>query len=219
MAATRSLHLLRKSLQDRSAATVKRLAEATTRLLETRDFDSIAVDEIVAAAKASKGAFYFRFRTKADLLRYLAEDAFEAISSESSAFLKSAEARRLSLEAFVTEFIDVAARTYTTRRNLLRALLEQTRPGGDLVIAALVRAGSAESIRGLAAALERRKREMRCPDKDIAIATALVVLGVALRNSCLFPEQVSSVNGLTPARFRLELGRLVMAYLRPSRRG
>jgi AcrR family transcriptional regulator len=175
------------------------------------------VDDIVAAAKASKGAFYFRFRTKADLLRYLAEDAFEAMSSESSAFLTSAEVRRLSLEDFISEFIEVATRTYTTRRNLLRALLEQTRPGGDIVIAALVRAGSAESARALAAALERRKPEMRCADRDVAIATALVVLGVSVRTSCLFPEQLSSVNGMTAARFRQELVRLVMAYLKPPR--
>lgn len=62
---------LRAPLQDRARRSLHRMLDATTELLADRPFDEISVDEIVERAGYSKGAFYHRFDSKADLLRHL----------------------------------------------------------------------------------------------------------------------------------------------------
>jgi AcrR family transcriptional regulator len=58
--------------QDRSQRTLQALLDAAEALLaEGRAFDEVSVAELAAHAGVSVGAFYGRFKTKADLLRAL----------------------------------------------------------------------------------------------------------------------------------------------------
>jgi AcrR family transcriptional regulator len=214
---SRSKHLVRPWQQRRSAATVQRITDATMRLLASTDFDSISVDDIIRLGKTSKGSFYFRFATKAHLLRYLAEETFTALSEESRSFFQSERNRRLSLAAFLDAFIEQVVTVYAARRNLLLAFLREARPGGDEVVVALVRTGSAESARVLATALLERRREMRHPNPEIAVPMAVMTLGVMLRHTILFAEQVSMFPGITRERFRSELTSMLWNYLNPPR--
>jgi len=208
------LPLVRPWRQERSAATVQRLAAATMKLLKERDFDAISVDEIVRAARTSKGSFYFRFATKADLLRFLAEDMFTALSRESRAFFDAERNRRLPLAPFLDAFIDLVGDVYAGRRNLLRAFMREARPGGDDVIVALVRTGSAESARQLVEALRSRMGEIKHPAPDVAVVMAVMVLGGLLRQALLFPEQSSLFPAASGDLFRRELRRMVESYLK-----
>jgi len=185
------------------------------RLLATKDFASITVDEIVHFAKTSKGSFYFRFATKAHLLRYLAEETFTELSRESRGFFLAEETRKLTLAGFLEAFIDLVATAYAERRNLLRAFLEEARPGGDEVVVTLVRAGSAESARMLLDALWERRNEIKHPNAAVAISTTAIVLGVTLRNTFLYPEQVSTLPGITDEQLRVELKHMLWGYLHP----
>src|SRR5205085_5858450 len=120
----------------------------------------------------------FRFATKAALLRHLAEETFAAMSQESEAFFLDDATRKLSMGPFLDAFIELVAGIYSERRNLLRAFLQEARPGGDKIIVALVRAGSAESVRMLVGALFDRKKEIRHTAPDVAIPMVTLVLGV-----------------------------------------
>ena len=209
------MHLMRPWQQKRSAATVQRVTDATLRLLARKDFESISVDEIVRLARTSKGSFYFRFASKAHLLRYLAEETFTALSQESRGFFQAQRSRELPLAAFLNAFINQVATIYSDRRNLLRAFLQEARPGGDEVVVALVRAGSAESARMLAETLYERKEEIGHPAPEIAVPMSVITLGVMLRHAFLFPEQISILPGATAERFRSELRNMLCNYLNP----
>lgn len=58
--------------RERRATTRARLIEAARVVFATRGFDVARVDDIVAAADLSKGAFYFHFSAKEDVLVELA---------------------------------------------------------------------------------------------------------------------------------------------------
>ena len=182
------------------------------RLLATKDFDSISVDEIVRLARTSKGSFYFRFATKAHLLRYLAEETFTSLTAETREFFRAQGERKSSLADFVEAFVERATGIYANKRNLLRAFLQEARPGGDEVVVALVRAGSGESARMLFEALQKRKAEIRHAAPEIAIPMGAMVLGVMLRHAILFPEQISLSGAMDQGRFRSELRRMVASY-------
>ncbi len=205
--------LVRPWRQQRSAATVQRIRDAAMRLLWRKDFASISVDEIVELAKTSKGSFYFRFATKRQLLRYLAEETFTALSQESRTFFQSEEIARLPLAAFLQAFIEHVTTVYMERRNLLRAFLQENRPGGDEVVVALVRAGSGESTRMLVEALHSRKDEIRHPKPEIAVPLAAIVLGVMLRHVCLTAEQGALLPGTTQESLPHELKAMLWGYL------
>jgi AcrR family transcriptional regulator len=204
--------IVRPWRQERSAATVQRIAAATMRLLVTKDFDSISVDEIVRLARTSKGSFYFRFATKAHLLRYLAEETFTALSAESRKFFQAQRERNSSLADFVEAFVERTIGVYASKRNLLRAFLQEARPGGDQVVVALVRAGSGEAAHLLIEGLLQRKDEIKHAAPDIAIPIGAIVLSLMLRQAILFPEQISLSGAIDQGRFRSELRRMVASY-------
>jgi AcrR family transcriptional regulator len=60
--------------QRRSHAAYGRMIEAAHRLLEERDFDSVSIRDLAAAAGCSIGSFYYRFQTKERFFEILIQD-------------------------------------------------------------------------------------------------------------------------------------------------
>jgi AcrR family transcriptional regulator len=68
--------------QTRSRQTRRNLVLAAIGLWEREDFDSITVDDIVAAADVSKGTFYYYFTRKEDLLVELGWETVDRVGEE-----------------------------------------------------------------------------------------------------------------------------------------
>lgn len=103
--------------QARSRATRDALIEAGIRLVEERDFDTLSIAEIAAAAGCSVGAFYFRFADKDAYFRALiaatVEDGlalFEALAATPA-------------ERLVGRLVALTLKSYRRRRGLLRAAI------------------------------------------------------------------------------------------------
>lgn len=203
---------LRPWRQDRSAATVERVVKATMRMLSERDFDSLSVDEIVKASRTSKGAFYFRFETKAHLLRHLAEITYEKLLHSVNQFFTEQSRRNCSLRNFIRAFVDHVAGLYADNRNLLRAFLKEDRPGGDEVVIALVRNGSSQTARKLTEMISTKRDEIHHPHPDRAVIMVAMMLGTMLRQAFLFPERKSSRN-LSDREVAEEIKRIAIRYL------
>jgi|SRR3990172_8850193 len=197
--------------QERSAATVQRIVQATKKLLSKRDFDSLSVDEIVQASHTSKGAFYFRFATKARLLRHLAAITYEDLLRSSNTFFQKEKSR--NLQDLIGAFVDHVAGIYTRNRNLLRAFLNEARPGGDTVVVALARNGAAQSAQQLIDLLKSKRREINHPDPDLAAVIAAMVVGILLRHAFLYPEQRSSTAAVPRDVLVNEIKQVVVKYL------
>jgi len=202
--------------QARSAATLERITAATVTLLVTRDFDAISVDEIVNAARTSKGAFYFRFASKAHLLRHLIAVAYEREMRAWSAFFADEELRKLHLRDFLGVYVERVAELYSGQKNFIRALLKEARPGGDAVVLALVRSLATETLQMAVAAFAARRAEIRHPDPERAILMTTLTVGVLLQHAFVFPEKQSAALPVSAESVKAEVRRMVWTYLRTS---
>ena len=91
--------------QERSRATHARLLRAGAELLEEKSFDDVTIQESVARAGSSVGAFYARFRDKEGLLEAL-RAAFEAdAEGEARRELGSKDWSQVPLENAAAQFV------------------------------------------------------------------------------------------------------------------
>ena len=152
------------------------LLAAALRVFASRGYRQAGVDEIAAEAGYSKGALYWHFSGKADLLLALIEERVDAPLRELVALLESAPPERdMSVEAS-REF----ARKLTEQRDAM--LLEReywTLAIRDPELRARYVERQAELRGAMARALEARARHLGTPDLPMpAEDVARIVMGI-----------------------------------------
>jgi AcrR family transcriptional regulator len=158
------------------------LLTAALRVFARRGYRQAGVDEIAAAAGYSKGALYWHFAGKEDLLVTLLEERIDAPTREAVALLESAPPERdMSLEAG-REF----ARRLGTQRDAV--LLEReywSLAIRDPELRALYAERQTELRGALARAIEARARhlgtpDLRMPAEDVARVVMSIMGGLAV---------------------------------------
>jgi AcrR family transcriptional regulator len=158
------------------------LLAAALRIFARRSYRQASVDEIAAEAGYSKGALYWHFSGKEDLLVALLEERIDAPTREMVALLESAPPDRdMSVEAS-REF----ARRLAEQRDAV--LLEReywSLAIRDPELRALYAARQTELRRALATAIEARARHLGTPDlpmpaEDVARIVMSIVGGLTV---------------------------------------
>jgi AcrR family transcriptional regulator len=158
------------------------LLEAALRVFARRGYGQAGVDEIAAEAGYSKGALYWHFSGKEELLAALLEERIDAPMRERFALLASAPPEQdMSLEA-----TRAFARQLDTEREAL--LLEReywTLAIRDPTLRTRYAERHAELRRDLATAMEARARHLGTPDltmsaEDVARIVMSVIGGLAI---------------------------------------
>lgn len=203
---------LRQPLQERSRRTLGRFLSATERLLETRRFEEISVEEIARGARASIGAFYARFRDKQALLPCL----YARYDEELDARLAALERRRpagQSLEQTAEWIVREFLRLYRERTHLMRALALYARTH-EAEIGAEVRARRrAQQMLFLTALFAHRER-ITHPDPERAVELGLYFAVSALRDRVLFAASTHAASTrLGDAELVRECVRMLVGYL------
>lgn len=178
-------------VQDRARRSYHRMIEATVELLADRSFDDITVDEIVARAGYTKGAFYHRFDDKASLLRHLLARLTEGAAESWAEFLDPAVWAGSSLEAILDAFVDRLVAIYSRSTNLMRAFTREARWGEDPEVRATAASLNGAVVDGLAALLRERLDELAPEfrdDPDGAVRFWATTLIAALRTTYLWPD-------------------------------
>lgn len=102
-------------------ATRDRILDSAQRLVLDQGFSATSVDEVIAAAKSSKGAFFHHFPTKNDLGRALVDRYAAADVEHLHAFMARAEAETddpaRQLVAFIRMFEEIADEIATEQQN------------------------------------------------------------------------------------------------------
>jgi AcrR family transcriptional regulator len=106
-------------LEARRESRRRRLLGAALELFAERGFHDTSVDEVVAAARTSKSAFYVYFESKEDCFRMLLEQEGGALIQAVTAGAASARGHRARLR----EGIFVFVRTCCARHRVTRLLL------------------------------------------------------------------------------------------------
>jgi AcrR family transcriptional regulator len=215
---------IRPPKQRRSQETLTLFLEATQSLLQDKHFDSISVNEIVARAGSSVGAFYARFQDKDALLACLHEAFVQDTERETRRLAESADWDALPLETGVRHFVCALVQQHRRHRGTLRALVGRTIAGGSGGLSALpLAAPDAAAQARFFEYLFTRRREMDHPNPDVAVHLGLAMVSGAVRERILFPELSSSAKPAAPvtdAVLAEELSRAFLAFLgvNPARR-
>ena len=157
------------------------LLSAALRVFARRGYRDASVDEIAAEAGYSKGAVYWHFSGKAELLLTLLEERVDAPMREKVALLASAPAEQdMSVEASKT-FGRLAA---TEREALVLEREYATLALRDPELGARYTERQAELRQNLAAAMEARARHLGSPDlggpaEDVARIVMAIIGGLS----------------------------------------
>lgn len=202
---------VREPRQERSADTLRRLADSARKTLETKSFDDTTLSELVAGAGVTTGAFYARFEGKEALLDYLEKEAYDDLRAH---LLETAgQPRAMTLEEGIRQFLSAMAYLYREHRGIVRAIILSSRSDPERNARRMKFTG--EMIgKGVAGILELEGR-IRHPDPPRGVKIALLFATAALRDVLLFDEDWVARSGdvLTDAELIDELSSAVLAYL------
>ena len=209
---------VRPPLQDRSQATLDRLAQAGRELLEAKDWHEISVDELARRAQSSVGSFYARFSDKDGLLDYLDELYTRDITASSECLTQAEQSE--GLESLVRTLIGSLVAYHRAHRGLIRALVLRARTRREPAFDERTSRMNA-LIPGMLSLLERRRYEIRHPRPKRAVFLAFAFTFSALRDRILFPESILDPQPSSDEELTEELSRSMLAYLgvRTKRRG
>lgn len=175
---------LRTPVQKRSLEATERVLSATLRLLETRPFDELTMQEILAAAGQSVGRFYGRFANKEALFTEICRRFEAGVQARLLAETEGWSGRPLAER--VRGLIDLLARLTIEHRPVVRSLLLRAwgQPGRYRELLAATRDESFERL-----VLDRLGA--RRPEAEVRRALDLVA--VACREKLLFGELATAL--------------------------
>jgi AcrR family transcriptional regulator len=101
---------------------MERMLAAAAEILETKNFDTLSVNEVVEKAGTSVGAFYGRFADKEALLQALDERFFSEFEEGIEELMEPSRWRERSLDFVVLDVTRFLVGTYGRNRGLLRSL-------------------------------------------------------------------------------------------------
>ena len=203
---------LRSPQQARSRDTLRRILEATRKLLNEKTFAEISVTEITKRARSSVGAFYTRFPDKKALLDHLDELYAREVIAAAEELSRPERWVGASLADIVEAAIGFMVRFHRERPGLLRTLILEARqrPGG--AFGERTERMKAR-IPGLLQILLRRKDDIHHPDPERAVTMGFVMVFSALRETILFPEALPEGAVSDDEELIRELTRAYLTYL------
>lgn len=197
--------------QQRSQRTLRRIVEATERLLEQRLFDEISVAAIVREADATVGSFYNLLDDKESLLPFLYQNHCEQLLARYDALQLRFRNSNECLSVIVSQLVQAILKLNQQQRGLLRAL----------VLRAHCRASGppdrsdrmTQVLPGLVDLVLQCRSEIQHPRPRIAARLGLLAVLSTVREVCLYPHTSASSLQIREKELPRELTRLWLGYL------
>ncbi len=200
--------------QARSQATLDRLCRAAAKLLETKHWHQISVQEIAREASSSVGSFYARFPDKEALLDLLDQRYTEEVLELTAVLIREAQASTRSLEDLAELMVAGLVEFHRARRGLIRALVLRARRYREAAFNERTERMNA-AVMGVLKLLEgRMPKDHEEPSHRIFLAFSF--LFSALRDRILFPETIAAPFPLDDRELTRELTIAFLSYLRAA---
>ncbi len=189
-----------------------RILDATERLLDDVAFDDLSINDVIAAAGSSAGAFYTRFSGKEALLDALYDRHQERMMGSVAVILDPAHWRGASVADIVRGVVRFTLALYREHRGLYRSLVLRgfLKPDARYQDATARRAMPTSKMGALIAS---RAAEIDHPDPRTAGAFGFVMMLATLREQVLFSESTARSVRLSRKRLEDELVRAYLGYL------
>lgn len=201
-----SLDGFRPPRQARSRKTLKRIATATTTLLEERSAERVTVHEIVERADASVGAFYARFDSKEDALAYIRHQFWGEAAELWRDFLSPTRWHAVPTSSVVAEVIRRFARSFLRPERRSRAFLLEALRGSNQGITRRLCELDRHIAKEMARILASRSEDLAGDEAQLVAERAFPAVLGAIRDHLLFDP-----SGSPAAERELVLG-LVQMY-------
>lgn len=209
---------MRAARQKRSQETAERILEATRRLLETRTFLELSLDEIAHEANAARSSLYARFPTKHSLLTTIHENYCQKTLDEMHRFVDTGIWKDIPIE----DLAHLIWRTYIQKHRENAGVIRATRlmELTDESFGLRRRRMDVELTRCMNKVLTARSSEFGHPDQETAVKMVGWIVSAAARSLLDSQSKFSSVDLPSDDRLAEELADLSMQYLRvkPARR-
>jgi AcrR family transcriptional regulator len=160
---------VRAPKQKRSQESLERVLEASRRLLEERGVEGFTIQDVSQRAEVSVGAIYARFGSKESLLRAVHSRAMEWLQAEHETAFGAEDPTQPAGEA-IRAAVRAIARIFRGNEDLLRAFMHLG--AVDEEIARRRTEGIADLKRHFAAAVLRRREEIRHPNPETVVDVA-----------------------------------------------
>ena len=202
----------RKPLQARSREKLEKILDATERLLDKKNFEDLTVKEILLESGVSTGAFYFRFKSKDDILRDLYRRYRESASSfDTESVMQNLAGLKLS--ELMYQMVKLALERMETRRGLIRTIALHMRqyPGAS---SEAEKRFAYQSREMCVAMILNCEDEISHPNPREASRLVVFTMAALCREFVLFPytAHTSQLN-MRRNRFIEETSRMMTQYL------
>lgn len=198
--------------QARAKRTRDDLLEAARRVFAGRGYAGATIDDITAAAGVSKGAYYFHFETKEDILVALVTDWAAEVSEGVHELARTGDLERAGLRAALHRLFSVGNSTWQPRLVLeFLSQAEQHERVGQALVAAQ------DAWRGAMSKLISRARRAGAADEGLspdAIAAALLAIRDGLLMQACLPGSSREIDLRSATKAALAL----LQPIRPVRR-
>ena len=182
---------------EKNEATTAALLRAAAEAFAVRGFEATTMDEIAERVGLSKGALYYRYRTKEDLFLALLDERCAAYAAQLDDLSSG------GWEAFAAQFRDVVQEGTWPRLFFEFVSYASRHPGARRRLAKRTRALRRSLQRAIERQAAHHETELPVPAADIALAVNALANGLAL-------ERVADPRGV-PDRAFFELPALVFA--------
>lgn len=176
----------RTTTQSRSEATAARILDVATEHFIRGRFDATPVSELARRAGVSVGGLYGRFRTKADLLRSVAESLMQLLAAEFDARLAPDRLADADAREVVRRYAQCLVRGFGgNNKAVTRRLALLLRSDRDLPASRRIREFNQGLQDKLLTELLARRSQLGHPDPERAVPFADMVMSAAAREALL----------------------------------
>lgn len=208
---SRSVRSVNPPRQARSEASLQRLLDAATALIDERGHGDLSINEVARRAGSSVGGFYARFRSKDDLLLAIEDDFFRRLRLLLDEVAVPERWRDTPAPEIVRSLVQVLVENHRRNERLIlafvaRAARDPSHPPGVLAFRQLV----AERLSALAAA---RPELIAHPEPALAAEFAVQAVFGILQSRVISGALGAPQLQLPIEALARELERLVLTYL------
>ena len=213
--------LLVEPKQKRSKKSLDRMLEASTRQIETGNFDAVSIAEIARLANCSVGTFYGRFQNKAALFHVVQEQEFNKalnyIDERIDEFMRrsSLAPAPQSQTAAISFAIDLATDFYVSKKGVFRAIFLHTRTQQDPALMQRVQQFNTAGMHASFRILETTKPRPSADQKK-QWREGLEIILVYIRETILFGDPVPTNKAQDFDAMKAVAVRMLSAFLLES---
>ena len=167
-------------LQRRSKDTLDAISNATKKLLRTRSFTELTIQDIVKKAGSSAGSFYARFKGKRALLHYLHEEMAKSSLEQLRPPSGAPKPEPVPPAEIAALLIPGIVQGHTENRGILRATLVESLDDPLFVERAMKLFGSISEIVAEHIARTAQRKDRHVANVGLALGAVIAILDQSL---------------------------------------